>query len=45
MWVRLGLGLMGKPGHAWVGAWVLHGWCGDDVVGGNKFTSQRVNLE
>ena len=28
-----GLGLMGKLGHAWVGAWVVHGmvhgeWCG-----------------
>ena len=25
--VKKGLGLTGKPGCAWVGAWVMHGWC------------------
>ena len=33
------LGLTGKLGRAWVGAWVVHGMvygggCGDGVVGG-----------
>ena len=39
-WVqmKMGLGLTGKLGHAWVGAWVpgsVHGyWLCDDVLGG-----------
>ena len=24
--MKMGLGLMGKLGRAWVGAWVVHGW-------------------
>ena len=41
--VKMGSGMMGKLGRAWVGAWVVHGmvhWCWwwggdvDDVGGG-----------
>ena len=41
--VKMGLGLMGKLGHAWVGTWMVHGWCiawwrwcGDGVWRGGK---------
>ena len=32
--VEMGLRLTGKLGCAWVGAWVVHGWCmgGGDVA-------------
>ena len=31
--VKMGLGLTGKLGHAWVGAWVVHGGGGVVWVG------------